>query len=50
MVFGIAVVLLMMWRPQGVITRTLLERWRAFVMPAGRTAPALSGADTGAQP
>ncbi len=25
MVFGIAVVLLMMWRPQGVITRTLVE-------------------------
>lgn len=25
MVFGIAVVLLMMWRPQGVITRTLME-------------------------
>ena len=29
MVFGIAVVLLMMWRPQGVITRTMLERIRA---------------------
>lgn len=28
MVFGIAVVLLMMWRPQGVITRTLLEALR----------------------
>lgn len=26
MAFGIAVVLLMMWRPQGVITRTLIER------------------------
>lgn len=25
MVFGLAVVLLMMWRPQGVITRTLME-------------------------
>ncbi len=28
MVFGIAVVLLMMWRPQGVITRTMLEALR----------------------
>lgn len=28
MVFGIAVVLLMMWRPQGVITRTMLESLR----------------------
>lgn len=28
MVFGIAVVLLMMWRPQGVITRTLIEALR----------------------
>jgi len=27
MVFGIAVVLLMMFRPQGVITRTMLEQW-----------------------
>ena len=26
MTFGIAVVLLMMWRPQGVITRTMIER------------------------
>ena len=26
MTFGIAVVLLMMWRPQGVVTRTLIER------------------------
>lgn len=31
MVFGIAVVLLMMWRPQGVITRTMLERMRAYI-------------------
>jgi branched-chain amino acid transport system permease protein len=29
MVFGIAVVLLMMWRPQGVITRTMLESLRS---------------------
>ena len=28
MVFGLAVVLLMMWRPQGVITRTLMEALR----------------------
>lgn len=28
MVFGLAVVLLMMWRPQGVITRTMLESLR----------------------
>lgn len=26
MAFGVAVVLLMMWRPQGVVTRTLIER------------------------
>jgi len=38
MVFGIAVVLLMMWRPQGVITRTMLERIRASIShsPLGR--------------
>ena len=37
MVFGMAVVLLMMWRPQGVITRTLLERLRAAVLPPSST-------------
>jgi branched-chain amino acid transport system permease protein len=26
-VFGVAVVLIMMLRPQGVITRTMIERW-----------------------
>jgi ABC-type branched-subunit amino acid transport system permease subunit len=27
--FGLAVVLIMMWRPQGVVTRTMLENLRA---------------------
>jgi branched-chain amino acid transport system permease protein len=36
MVFGVAVVLLMMWRPQGLVTRTMLERLfhRVPVAPA----------------
>ena len=34
MVFGMAVVLLMMWRPQGVITRTMLERFRSSIFPS----------------
>jgi branched-chain amino acid transport system permease protein len=29
-VFGLAVVLLMMWRPQGVVTRTMLENLRGL--------------------
>ena len=32
---GIAVVLLMMWRPQGLVTRTMLER--LFQRPPART-------------
>ena len=28
--FGLAVVLLMMWRPQGVVTRTMLENLRSM--------------------
>ena len=39
MAFGVAVVLLMMWRPQGVITRTLIER----LMPARNAAPGGQG-------
>jgi hypothetical protein len=35
MVFGIAVVLLMMWRPQGLVTRTMLER--LFQRPPAHT-------------
>jgi branched-chain amino acid transport system permease protein len=34
MVFGMAVVLLMMWRPQGMITRTMLERLRSSITPS----------------
>lgn len=34
MAFGVAVVLLMMWRPQGVITRTLIERLASPRNPA----------------
>lgn len=37
MVFGMAVVLLMMWRPQGVITRTMLERLRSSFFPSRAT-------------
>ena len=36
MVFGMAVVLLMMWRPQGVITRTMLERFRSSIVPSAK--------------
>ena len=39
MAFGVAVVLLMMWRPQGVITRTLIER----VTPARNPGPGGQG-------
>jgi hypothetical protein len=37
MVFGMAVVLLMMWRPQGMITRTMLERLRSIITPSRAT-------------
>ncbi len=41
MAFGVAVVLLMMWRPQGVITRTLIERMTPARNPAsGEQGPA----------
>ena len=33
-VFGLAVVLLMMWRPQGVVTRTMLENLRSSLRGA----------------
>jgi branched-chain amino acid transport system permease protein len=36
MVFGMAVVLLMMWRPQGVITRTMLERFRSSIVSSAK--------------
>ncbi len=37
-VFGLAVVMLMVWRPQGLITRTMTERlWRRSVRPEGAT-------------
>ena len=39
MAFGVAVVLLMMWRPQGVITGALIER----LMPARNPAPGGQG-------
>ena len=38
MTFGIAVVLLMMWRPQGVITRTMIERLTGSRKPVAGTA------------
>ncbi len=34
MAFGVAVILLMMWRPQGVVTRTLIERLAGSRKPA----------------
>jgi len=40
--FGLAVVLIMMWRPQGVVTRTMLENLRASW--GGRRAPAETSA------
>jgi len=40
MTFGIAVVLLMMWRPQGVITRTMIERLAGSRKPVAADAGA----------
>ena len=43
MVFGMAVVLLMMWRPQGVITRTMLERFRSSIVPSAKASSKKAG-------